>query len=120
MAQQPSLYHKKTLIKLKTNIYFPYLYQFFGCYFHQDWAMEYANADEAIQVFIQETSKTDLQHTVHELKKILEQNLDDDNLTKITSSLGLCYRTEFEGLDKNQWLVKVKSALETSLAKNYS
>lgn len=56
---------------------FPMLEMLFGTYFHEDWRHDDPDVDAVLQRFLGDVSYSELETTVSELIRLLEQNMDD-------------------------------------------
>jgi hypothetical protein len=90
---------------------FPVLEQFLGGYFHQDFLLDYAAADDAIQAFVVGEAEATVRAAREELERLtcLVARLDDPG--KLLLQLGCYYNPEAEGLSVRDWLQHVLDRL---------
>jgi hypothetical protein len=109
---------------------YPALYQFFGCYFHEDWCEDVTAPEErliggqepepdvfkrAVRAYAGGCSREEGAKVLGELEQLLEQPLSDTDLALLLArDLGVCY---WPGSDEayRPWLQEVRAALEASL-----
>nr|WP_321349305.1 contact-dependent growth inhibition system immunity protein [uncultured Methanoregula sp.] len=90
-------------------------YQFLSCYFHQDWGLEYGDANEAIGSFINGSSQNPRAEVARELRQILAQ-VPEEELDRAIFSLGCYYDpATLEGISMKAWLEKVIAQISRSL-----
>ncbi len=85
---------------------YPYLYQFLGGYFHQDWQDDAAEWETIVQRFFSDASANDLQSTAEEIQLLLEKNLSAEELEYVLESLGCEFTPRVDLGDPNlhEWL----------------
>ena len=92
------------------------LQQFFGAYFHQDWADEHATADEVIDAFLLDSS-TDVIVTVKKeiLELIISYTNESNFLEKLLHEQYCYYYYLHEWASGPLWLSHVVSKFENYL-----
>lgn len=90
---------------------FPNLWQFLGCYFHQDWTLDFDSADSAVKSFIDE-EPDDFINSVYNELRLFVSIYDAKKLSKIALDLGCYYNVSADGLTMYEWLSDVLRQLE--------
>ncbi|HEY8207093.1 MAG TPA: contact-dependent growth inhibition system immunity protein, partial [Myxococcaceae bacterium] len=71
--------------------HFPELSQFFGCYFHQDWRLEAPDWESVVKNFLRENPADFISGVTEELGRLLEMNLDREEMRAALDKLGSAY-----------------------------
>lgn len=82
--------------------------QFFACYFHQDWNLEYSNYVEAIDDFCLNASVKDLCRISLFVQEFLDSGTADNFDIR---QYGGYYIPEADGLSKEEFLLAIKNAI---------
>jgi hypothetical protein len=87
---------------------YPDLQQFLGCYFHQDFLMEYASPDAAITAFISDEPEEFVRAACRELGQVIPvvEQLDDPERF-LLETLGCWYYPKAQGSTVVEWLKHV-------------
>jgi hypothetical protein len=67
----------------ETEVRYPGLVRFFGCYLHQDWPIEYVSPQKAVEAAIAEAPNAFRQQVRQELADLLRHTTDDVTLRKL-------------------------------------
>lgn len=59
---------------------YPELFQFFGCYFHQDWMCESSDPDDIIRNFVSDSAPETIAMVKNEISTLLKVNLNDEEI----------------------------------------
>ena len=87
--------------------------QFFGCYFHQDWNLEYASYDDAIADFSEGASKEQLQSVLNFVVEILEgPDVESFDMTEH----GGFYAPARDGISNKVFLTSIKNSIISTLS----
>ncbi|GIZ52340.1 contact-dependent growth inhibition system immunity protein [Noviherbaspirillum aridicola] len=92
---------------------YPALRHLFGAYFHQDFDLEYKDAEDAINGFLSLEPQQEIEASVVELHDLLKLGLSESDLERLLIRLGLAYDATSTGLTNSEWLEHVKQRLET-------
>lgn len=96
----------------------PALKYLFGCYFHQDWNLDYSAAEEAIQDYLAASQKVELTEAIKEINWLREwlrqaQLSDKDISTLLLEQLHLNYiPVPKDAASYNEWLFYLRELLE--------
>lgn len=91
------------------------LERFFGPYFHQDYALFYASADEALTAALAEVSTSDLVDALGELRACLNAGLVEAQLGDVLLNVEVYYDPESDGLTFGRWLAAVEQQMTSTL-----
>jgi hypothetical protein len=92
---------------------YPELFQFLGAYLHQDWDLDAATADEAVERAIAETPRNLHPAVEHELDDLLASHPDDRSLRAAVADL--CdYLPSGDGMSDREWLMRVRTRLQAA------
>lgn len=90
---------------------YPQLFQLFAGYFNQDWSMDYSDADEVINQFVEWESEDVVRAAAEELGRLLAAH-ETENLREILlRQLSCYYDPEAEGVSTRQFLASVLARL---------
>ncbi|MDO7897584.1 contact-dependent growth inhibition system immunity protein [Pseudomonas citrulli] len=81
------------------------LFQFFGCYFHQDWMCESSEPDQIIMSFVSESESRDIEAVRKEILKLLMAGLAEEELRQILMDempCNYCYWLDWDSAEA--WL----------------
>jgi hypothetical protein len=81
---------------------YPWLRQFFGGFFHQDWALEGDSWEILVSNFIRSADRLALLQTYDEFNRLLGESADDQELDEFIGHLGSCYRPT--GISSREWV----------------
>jgi hypothetical protein len=70
---------------------YPRLFQFFGCYFHQDWMCDSADPDGIIRIYMADSASQNIKIIKEEISVLLATNLDEKNLREFIMDKMPCY-----------------------------
>lgn len=107
------------MCKTMTANKFPYLFQFFGAYFHQDWDLEAQEDEGIIRNYLQESSLTAVKQTITEITQLLAMNFSEKRLKKfLIHELGCFYNPTSKGISYQDWLLWIENFIkkETSIS----
>jgi hypothetical protein len=90
---------------------YPYLQQFLGAYFHQDWTLDDSTADEVIERFKRESDPETIEEVKEELAQFLASHPSDDQLSRALTTLGCDYHAPGDNLTYRDWLHHVQHVL---------
>jgi hypothetical protein len=90
---------------------YPYLQQFLGAYFHQDWTLDDSSADAVIERFKRENDAEMIDGVKGELTQFLASHASDDQLSRALTALGCEYHAPGDNLSYREWLRHVRDAL---------
>ena len=90
---------------------YPALSQLLSCYFHEDWELESASPQEAVDRYLRNEPKENVQRAAADLDHLLADDLDDAALSALLLDLGSFYDPAFDGLPARTWLREVRSWL---------
>lgn len=97
---------------------FPMLEMLFGTYFHEDWSLDYPDVDAVLQRFLGDVSSSELETTVSELIRLLEQNMDDRALAWFMQwKLQCTYDPSPDGQSNREWLNSIVHIFRRELKK---
>lgn len=92
---------------------FPYLEQFLGAYFHQDWDLEDGNALEVICHYLRDESATIIPLVIDDIEHLLGLKWDEPSLRNVVIyELGCYYDPTCDGLSYGEWLRWVQMSLK--------
>ncbi|MFL6968598.1 MULTISPECIES: contact-dependent growth inhibition system immunity protein [Pseudomonas] len=75
------------------------LFQFFGCYFHQDWMCESPDPDDIIRSFASDSTPETIFMVKNEISTLLKLKLSNENIRKLIMSempCNYCYWLDWE------------------------
>ena len=88
------------------------LRQFAGGYFHEDYDLEFATADEAVGGFRQESPSESINTVLHELKSLVDSSLTEDELDDLwINQLHANYDPREDGMTYREWFAHVRELL---------
>lgn len=92
---------------------FPDLFQFLGCYFHQDWNHEYKSETDAIQAFITNSTIETLSQTREELRLAISAFGNEEKLYGfLFNEMGCSYYYPYAWPSGKAWLEHLFSTLK--------
>ncbi len=65
------------------NVEFDRLEQFFGSYFHEDWAYEYESEEAAVKDYSSGVDSDALRQTIQELDELISQDLPEHSISSL-------------------------------------
>lgn len=83
---------------------FPALQNFLSAYFHQDWAVEHDTAQAVVDYYTEGESPQQVAQLRAELERLLEEDLDEDDLAQQVQALGSEYDPSADGGNYRDWL----------------
>jgi hypothetical protein len=93
---------------------FPTLFHYLCSYLHQDFDLDYPNADAAIADFVSSNRPDLVALARKELGQFIELVKHADNPSKLLYDLGCEYNPTAEGMSVVEWLQKVERMLASS------
>ncbi|WP_454251765.1 contact-dependent growth inhibition system immunity protein [Pseudomonas sp. R151218B TE3479] len=78
---------------------YPKLFQFLGCYFHQDWMCDSSDPDGIIRIYIADSVPQNIEAIKEEISTLLSMNLDEENLREFIMDkmpCNYCYWLDWE------------------------
>lgn len=90
---------------------YPALFQFFGCYFHQDWPVDYDSWDSAIDAFVKSEPSESIRAAKLELEQILDSGCSESEVLDILLQLGCYYDPTGDDTNVFSWLQYVRKRL---------
>ncbi|MEX0166743.1 hypothetical protein MRBLPD1_005299 [Pseudomonas brassicacearum] len=97
---------------MKNN--YPELFQFFGCYFHQDWMCESSEPDGVIRSFVSESVPQSIEAVKKEIASLLSMNFSEEELRGFLMDdmpCNYCYWLDWESADA--WLSHILEILSS-------
>ncbi|WP_139381089.1 contact-dependent growth inhibition system immunity protein [Pseudomonas ogarae] len=97
---------------MKNN--YPELFQFFGCYFHQDWMCESSEPDGVIRSFVSESVPQSIEAVKKEIASLLNMNFSEEELRGFLMDdmpCNYCYWLDWESADA--WLSHILEILSS-------
>lgn len=97
---------------------YPELFQFFGCYFHQDWMCESSDPDEIIRNFVSDSAPEIVDMVKNEISTLLTMKFCDEEMRGFIMDkmpCNYCYWMDWES--GGMWLkhiLDVMSRTDTS------
>lgn len=92
---------------------YPNLFQFLGCQFNQDWGLDFSNANEVINNYVINETKSEIDKICSEIKELMDKEYSDEELRKIIIyDLGCYYDFRVDGYTSKEWLQRVLDQLE--------
>jgi hypothetical protein len=91
---------------------YPALWQFFGCYFHQDWVIEAADDSGLVQLFLDSEPGDEADRVRAELDLLLAGPRTEAETGEILRHLGCDYDPAQTGLSDSDWLQRVRTLLD--------
>ena len=91
------------------------LFQFFGAYFHQDWAHEVGsqNPGDVVRFFVRGESRTNVLAVVEELRQLLAAKLTEERVGEmIQTEFGGNINPYVDGTNWTHWLEHLAELLE--------
>lgn len=106
---------------------FPELYQFLGCYFHQDWKdfSDWKDQTPSFEGIVRHfkliDSKSNAKEELSELKQFLGLDLKTEEIEYIIKSeWGIAFRPAYINLTHKEWLEDILKILEEPMEKTKS
>lgn len=93
---------------------FPALHQALAGYLHQDFSLDYPNADAAIADFVSSNPPDRVALVRKELSQFIELVKHADNPSDLLLALGCYYSPTADGMSVVEWLQKVERMLASS------
>ena len=78
---------------------YPKLFQFLGCYFHQDWMCDSSDPDGIIRTYMADSAPQNIKAIKEEISTLLAMNLDEENLREFIMDkmpCNYCYWLDWE------------------------
>lgn len=91
------------------------LFQFLGCYFHQDWMCDSSDPDDIIRIYIADSAPQDIKTIKEEISTLLAMNLDEENLREFIMGkmpCNYCYWLDWESAEA--WLNHILEILSSN------
>jgi hypothetical protein len=102
--------------KLDVKQDFEELFQFFGCYFHQDWMCMHKTADEVIQSFFMESYVDSILEVRVQMMALLSADKNEVELRQFLLSDMCCsYCYWFEWASGESWLLHILDLFDRQL-----
>lgn len=101
------------LKKMKNN--YPELFQFFGCYFHQDWMCESSEPDDVVNLFVSESVPQTIEAVKKEILTLLIMNFGEEELREFLMDempCNYCYWLDWESAEA--WLNHILEILSSN------
>jgi hypothetical protein len=84
------------------------LWQFFGAYFHQDWALDDSNWQGVVLGFLKDRSPESARDVLHSIRAWLQCPASDADVAKdLYESFGCHYLPQPDGLSNRAWVEQV-------------
>ena len=90
---------------------YPGLFQFFGCYFHEDWSIDYASWEAAVDDFVQSEPAESIRAAQMELKQLLDSGYSESKVWDILFELGCYYNPTNNDTNVFNWLQDIRKRL---------
>ncbi len=91
-------------------------FQFFSCYFYQDFSTEFGDPEIAVQKFIDDTDAPTRSAALNELRQLISE-LGGHDLERTVFELGCYYSPErHRGISMSAWIGEVVREIELSLS----
>ena len=87
------------------------LANFLGAYFHQDWALDAASADEVIEGFVRDDGPDRARELAAEIERLLATETSERALEESLRKMGCYYCFKSDGLSASEWLRRVRAKL---------
>lgn len=84
------------------------LYQFLGCYLHQDFGDDYGNVENAIAAYFREVPIARLKKLLVDVDEVLALSIDDKAFDALLFSAGSYYYSYADNLTGRQWLQRLR------------
>lgn len=96
---------------------YPHLQAFLSGYFHQDWPLESASADQVVRTYMDSEDRASVSAALAEIELLLAAVRDNDQLSNIVSKeLGSGYDPgSDQGMSVREWLERTKKQLAEGL-----
>jgi hypothetical protein len=94
------------------SLRFPALEQFLGNNFHQDFGLDFDDAETALRHGLEIEPRQNFPAILDEIEAILSEETDESAVGKILLSLGCYYHTYADGHTPITWLRRIKAGLE--------
>ena len=101
------------LKKMKNN--YPELFQFLGCYFHQDWMCESSEPDGVVRAFVLESVPQTIEAVKKEILTLLMMNFGEKELREFLMEkmpCNYCYWLDWESAEA--WLNHILEILSSN------
>jgi hypothetical protein len=94
---------------------FDSLKQLLGCYFHQDSPAEFEDDLAAVRAMLANESDEQIAKGILPIGSVLHAELNEDQLeTMLTDQMGCYFEPASAGLNRAQWLYRLRSTLQGS------
>lgn len=96
---------------------YPKLFQFLGCYFHQDWMCDSSDPDGIIRTYIADSAPQNIKIIKEEISTLLAMNLDEATLREFIMEkmpCNYCYWLDWESAEA--WLSHILEMLSSDNA----
>jgi hypothetical protein len=91
---------------------YPALTQLLAGYYHQDWRVDHASPDAALQAFVRDASAETVAAASSEIDRLLGAGYDAAALAQLLMDGFDCnYVAETDGLTAPEWLTQVRDSL---------
>lgn len=97
---------------MKLNERFPFLYHFFGAYFHRDWMDVYENEEMVIREYVFGERTEEVRCALHELDQLIMLKLSEPELrVAVVDDLGSDYYPKSKYQFMYEWLKYLRSTM---------
>lgn len=87
---------------------YPGLSHFFGAYFHEDWNLDHASANDVIELFLSECNREDVARIVQEITQLEGSSPTEEVLRESIFSLGSYYDVTADNVTFKEWIGRVR------------
>ena len=91
---------------------YPDLHQLLGGYFHQDWVLDDATWEEAVDDFVAESPRSAALACIGQLDELLARGFTDSELEQIVQRLDGAVDTSGLPMTAGQWLAAVRRRVD--------
>ena len=88
--------------------------EFFGCYFHEDWAIDSQSYEDVIKEYARENQADTVNSTISELAGLLRDSEADADSLSMLYEFGCYYYPPWNGDTVSGWLEKVLDKLKSA------
>jgi contact-dependent growth inhibition (CDI) system CdiI-like immunity protein len=90
------------------------LRQFFGAYFHQDWALDGPTWQDVVRAYLRDASREDALALLGTMRSWLGDAASDVAVTRdLWDSFGCEYDPQSDGLSDREWVERIAALLAT-------
>src|SRR5262249_30147288 len=87
------------------------LFQFFGRYFHQDWAVDDPDWASVVRRYARDVGPVQAGHTSRLVRGLIAENRSEDVVASVLDGLGCYFCPPGTGLTYQTWLAELVKAL---------